>query len=126
MAIVRGGNFPALQLGCCLPVERHESGRGAGAVQARITNAEGTDGRHTIPLPESQPIKSSKESCKESKQGCYYSSWCTYIHDCLLFQLFILDPCTGSVLLAELCCLCNFCWCSFPDAFTVDNFIKQS
>lgn len=126
LAIVKGGNFPALQLGCCLPLERHGSDRGAGAVQTRITNAEGTDGRHTSPLPECQPIKSSKESCKESKQGCYYSSWCIYIHDCLLFQLFILDPCTGSVLLAELCCLCNFCWCSFPDAFTVDNFIKQS
>lgn len=74
VAMVGGGHFPALQLSCCLPVERHEAGTGAGAGQARITNAAGTDGRHTIPFPESQPIKSSKESCKENKQGCYYSS----------------------------------------------------
>lgn len=51
--MVGGGHFPALQLGCCLPVERHEAGTGAGAVQARITNAEGTDGRHTVPFPQS-------------------------------------------------------------------------
>lgn len=50
MAMVGGGHFPAQQLGCCLPVERHEAGTGAGAVQARITNAEGTGGRLTIPF----------------------------------------------------------------------------
>lgn len=124
--MVGGGHFPALQLGFCLPVERHEAGTSAGAVQTRLANAEATDGRHTVPFPEFQPIKSSKESCKEKEQGCYYSSLCTYKHDFLLFQLFLLDPCTGSILLAELCCLCNFCWCSFPDDFTVDNFLEYS
>lgn len=68
-----------------------------------IASAESTDGRQTVPFPETWPIKSNKESCKNKQDS--YSSWYTYKHYFVLFQLFLLDPCTGSVLLAKLCFL---------------------
>lgn len=105
MATVGEGHLPPLQLDCCPPTE---TGTKLSQVQVKyrqITNAESADGRRTVPFPETWPIKSNKESFKENKQGSYYSSWYTYKHYFLLFQLFLLDPCTGSVLLAKLCFL---------------------
>jgi len=100
------GHPPALQLACCLP-----TGAGTKLLQVQVrcrqraADAESADGRQTVPSLETWPLKSSKEICKEKQQGSYYSSWYTNKDYFLLFQLFLLDPCTGSVLLAELCFL---------------------
>lgn len=104
--MVGEGHSPTLQLDCCLPTETSTE-LPATQVKYRqwIANAGRADGRQSNPFPETSPIKSNEESCKKDKQDGYYSGWYTCKHCFLLFQLFLLDPCTGSILLAELCCL---------------------
>lgn len=49
----------------------------------------------------------------QGEQERQYSSWYIYKYCFLLFQLFLLDPCTGSIPLARLC----FLWKIFGAAF---------
>lgn len=49
----------------------------------------------------------------QGEQARQYSSWYTYKYCFLLFQLFLLDPCTGSIPLARLCFLWNFFGAAF-------------